>query len=89
MSKKVTPFARKADSKLGVGPFFRVIFSFSARKIFPATLAGVLLFYRYLKSLKVESRQISIIIFYNIEKNSKKYAKKVFTKIQTYAMLML
>ena len=39
-------------------------------------LAGVLLFYRYLKSLKVESRQISIIIFYNIEKNSKKYAKK-------------
>lgn len=96
MSKKVIPFARKADSKLGVGSFFRVIFSFSARKIFPATLAGaaftlqllelrvfcyrkvslVLLSYRYLKSLKVESRQISIIIFYNIEKNSKKYAKK-------------
>jgi hypothetical protein len=78
VSKKVTPFARKADSKLGVGSFFRVIFSFSARKIFPATLAGVLLFYRYLKSLKVESRQISIIIFYNIEKNSKKYAKNIY-----------
>ena len=49
----------------------------------------VLLSYRYLKSLKVESQQISIIIFYNIEKNSKRYAKKIFTKIQTYAMLML
>jgi hypothetical protein len=67
---------QKAGSTHGTGSFFRVIFSFSARKIFPATLAGVLLFYRYLKSLKVESRQISIIIFYNIEKNSKKYAKK-------------
>lgn len=67
---------QKAGSTHGTGLFFRVIFSFSARKIFPATLAGVLLFYRYLKSLKVESRQISIIIFYNIEKNSKKYAKK-------------
>lgn len=31
-----------------------------------------------LKSLKVESRQISIIIFYNIEKNSKKYAKNIY-----------
>ena len=78
MSKKVTPFARKADSKLGVGSFFRVIFSFSARKIFPATLAGVLLFYRYLKSLKVESRQISIIIFYNIEKIVKNMQKSIY-----------
>ena len=67
---------QKAGSTHGTGSFFRVMFSFSARKIFPSTLAGVLLFYRYLKSLKVESRQISIIIFYNIEKNSKKYAKK-------------
>lgn len=87
---------QKAGSTHGTGSFFRVIFNFSARKIFPATLAGaaftlqllelrvfcyrkvslVLLSYRYLKSLKVESRQISIIIFYNIEKNSKKYAKK-------------
>ena len=99
MSKKVTPFARKADSKLGVGSFFRVIFSFSVRKIFPATLAGaafysptvgatcffcyrkvslVLLFYRYLKSLKVESRQISIIIFYNIEKIVKNMQKSIY-----------
>lgn len=31
-----------------------------------------------LKSLKVEPRQISIIIFYNIEKNSKKYAKNIY-----------
>lgn len=69
---------QKAGSTHGTGSFFRVIFSFSARKIFPATLAGVLLFYRYLKSLKVESRQISIIIFYNIEKNSKKYAKNIY-----------
>lgn len=69
---------QKAGSTHGTGSFFRVIFSFSARKIFPATLAGVLLFYRYLKSLKVESRQISIIIFYNIEKNSKKYAKSIY-----------
>lgn len=38
----------------------------------------VLLSYRYLKSLKVESRQINIIIFYNIEKNSKKYAKNIY-----------
>ena len=38
----------------------------------------VLLSYRYLKSLKEESRQISIIIFYNIEKNSKKYAKNIY-----------
>jgi len=97
VSKKVTPFARKADSKLGVGSFFRVVFNFSVRRIFPATLSKhcfllsncwsyvffcyrkvslVLLSYRYLKSLKVESQQISIIIFYNIEKNSKKYAKK-------------
>lgn len=48
----------------------------------------VLLSYRYLKSLKVESRQISIIIFYNIEKIVKNM-QKIFTKIQTYAMLML
>lgn len=88
---------QKAGSMCGTGSFFRDVFNFSARKIFPAASAGaafhsptvgatcffcyrkvslVLLFYRYLKSLKVESRQISIIIFYNIEKNSKKYAKK-------------
>ena len=88
---------QKAGSMCGTGSFFRVIFNFSARRIFPATLSKhcfllsncwcyvffcyrkvslVLLSYRYLKSLKVESRQISIIIFYNIEKNSKKYAKK-------------
>lgn len=88
---------QKAGSSHGTGSFFRVIFNFSARRIFPATLSKhcfllsncwcyvlfcyrkvslVLLSYRYLKSLKVESRQISIIIFYNIEKNSKKYAKK-------------
>lgn len=101
---------QKAGSMCGTGSFFRDVFNFSARKIFPATLSKhcfllsncwsyvffcyrkvslVLLSYRYLKSLKVESQQISIIIFYNIEKNSKKYAKKIFTKIQTYAMLML
>ena len=67
---------QKAGSMCGTGSFFRDVFNFSARKIFPAASAGALLFYRYLKSLKVESRQISIIIFYNIEKNSKKYAKK-------------
>ncbi len=90
---------QKAGSTHGTGSFFRVIFNFSARKIFPAALADaafysptvgatcffcyrkvslVLLSYRYLKSLKVESRQISIIIFYNIEKNSKKYAKNIY-----------
>ena len=79
---------QKAGSTHGTGSFFRVIFNFSARKIFPATLAGVLLFYRYLKSLKVESRQISIIIFYNIEKIVKN-TQKIFTKIRTHAMLML
>lgn len=31
---------QKAGSMCGTGSFFRVIFSFSARKIFPATLAG-------------------------------------------------
>lgn len=106
---------QKAGSMCGTGSFFRVVFDFSVRSIFPAMLSKhcfllsncwsyvffcyrkvslVLLSYRYLKSLKVESQkvesqQISIIIFYNIEKNSKKYAKKIFTKIQTYAMLML
>lgn len=90
---------QKAGSSHGTGSFFRVIFNFSARRIFPATLSKhcfllsdcwsyvffcyrkvslVLLSYRYLKSLKVESRQISIIIFYNIEKNSKKYAKNIY-----------
>lgn len=89
---------QKAGSTHGTGSFFRVIFNFSARKIFPAALAAllftlqllelrvfcyrkvslVLLSYRYLKSLKEESRQISIIIFYNIEKNSKKYAKNIY-----------
>lgn len=90
---------RKAGSMCGTGSFFRDVFNFSARKIFPATLSKhcfllsncwcyvffcyrkvslVLLSYRYLKSLKVESRQISIIIFYNIEKNSKKYAKNIY-----------
>lgn len=90
---------QKAGSTHGTGSFFRVIFNFSARRIFPATLSKhcfllsncwcyvffcyrkvslVLLSYRYLKSLKVESRQISIIIFYNIEKNSKKYAKNIY-----------
>lgn len=54
-----------------------------SRLIFPCffcyrEVSLVLLFYRYLKSLKVESRQISIIIFYNIEKNSKKYAKSIY-----------
>ena len=106
---------QKAGFMCGTGSFFRVVFDFSVRSIFPAMLSKhcfllsncwsyvffcyrkvslVLLSYRYLKSLKVESQkvesqQISIIIFYNIEKNSKKYAKKIFTKIQTYAMLML
>lgn len=90
---------QKAGSMCGTGSFFRDVFNFSARKIFPATLSKhcfllsncwcyvffcyrkvslVLLSYRYLKSLKVESRQISIIIFYNIEKNSKKYAKNIY-----------
>ncbi len=90
---------QKAGSMCGTGSFFRVIFNFSVRKIFPAALADaafhsptvgatcffcyrkvslVLLSYRYLKSLKVESRQISIIIFYNIEKNSKKCAKNIY-----------
>lgn len=90
---------QKAGSMCGTGSFFRDVFNFSARRIFPATLSKhcfllsncwcyvffcyrkvslVLLFYRYLKSLKVESRQISIIIFYNIEKNSKKYAKNIY-----------
>ena len=93
---------QKAGSMCGTGSFFRVVFDFSVRSIFPAMLSKhcfllsncwsyvffcyrkvslVLLSYRYLKSLKVESQkvesqQISIIIFYNIEKNSKKYAKK-------------
>lgn len=88
---------QKAGSMCGTGSFFRVVFDFSVRRIFPAMLSKhcfllsncwsyvffcyrkvslVLLSYRYLKSLKVESQQISIIIFYNIEKNSKKYAKK-------------
>lgn len=100
---------QKAGSTHGTGSFFRVIFNFSARKIFPAALADaafysptvgatcffcyrkvslVLLSYRYLKSLKVESRQISIIIFYNIEKIVRN-TQKIFTKIQTHAMLML
>lgn len=90
---------QKAGSMCGTGSFFRDVFNFSARKIFPAALSKhcfllsncwcyvffcyrkvslVLLSYRYLKSLKVESRQISIIIFYNIEKNSKKYAKNIY-----------
>lgn len=90
---------QKVGSTHGTGSFFRVIFNFSARRIFPATLSKhcfllsncwcyvffcyrkvslVLLSYRYLKSLKEESRQISIIIFYNIEKNSKKYAKNIY-----------
>ena len=90
---------QKAGSTHGPGLFFRVIFNFSVRKIFPATLSKhcfllsncwcyvffcyrkvslVLLSYRYLKSLKVELRQISISIFYNIEKNSKKYAKNIY-----------
>lgn len=89
---------QKAGSMCGTGSFFRVVFDFSVRRIFPAMLSKhcfllsncwsyvffcyrkvslVLLSYRYLKSLKVELQQISIIIFYNIEKkNSKKYAKK-------------
>lgn len=90
---------QKAGSMCGTGSFFRDVFNFFARRIFPATLSKhcfllsncwcyvffcyrkvslVLLSYRYLKSLKVESRQISIIIFYNIEKNSKKYAKNIY-----------
>lgn len=90
---------QKAGSMCGTGSFFRDVFNFSVRRIFPATLSKhcfllsncwcyvffcyrkvslVLLSYRYLKSLKVESRQISIIIFYNIEKNSKKYAKNIY-----------
>lgn len=81
---------QKAGSMCGTSSFFRVVFNFSVRRIFPATLSKhcfllsncwsyvffcyrkvslVLLSYRYLKSLKVESQQISIIIFYNIEKN--------------------
>ena len=32
---------QKADSTHGIGSFFRVVFNFSARKIFPAALAGV------------------------------------------------
>ena len=82
---------QKAGSMCGTGPFFRVVFNFSATLSKHCFLLSncwsyvffcyrkvslVLLSYRYLKSLKVESRQISIIIFYNIEKNSKKYAKK-------------
>lgn len=90
---------QKAGSMCGTGSFFRVVFDFSVRRIFPAMLSKhcfllsncwsyvffcyrkvslVLLFYRYLKSLKVELQQISIIIFYNIEKNSKKYAKNIY-----------
>lgn len=90
---------QKAGSMCGTSSFFRDVFNFSVRRIFPATLSKhcfllsncwcyvffcyrkvslVLLSYRYLKSLKVESRQISIIIFYNIEKNSKKYAKNIY-----------
>ena len=109
-AKKWHLLHEKPTPSLESAHFFRVVFNFSVRRIFPATLSKhcfllsncwcyvffcyrkvslVLLSYRYLKSLKVESRQISIIIFYNIEKNSKKYAKKIFTKIQTYAMLML
>lgn len=100
---------QKAGSMCGTSSFFRVVFNFSVRRIFPATLSKycfllsncwsyvffcyrkvslVLLSYRYLKSLKEESRQISIIIFYNIEKIVKNM-QKIFTKIQTYAMLML
>lgn len=96
---------QKAGSMCGTGSFFRVVFDFSVRSIFPAMLSKhcfllsncwsyvffcyrkvslVLLSYRYLKSLKVESRQISIIIFYNIEKIVKNM-QKIFTKIHTRA----
>ena len=95
---------QKAGSMCGTGSFFRDVFNFSVRRIFPATLSKhcfllsdcwsyvfFLLSKSFssftflsiseiinLKSLKVESQQISIIIFYNIEKNSKKYAKNIY-----------
>lgn len=84
---------QKAGSMCGTGSFFRVVFNFSATLSKHCFLLSncwsyvffcyrkvslVLLSYRYLKSLKVESRQISIITFYNIEKNSKKCAKNIY-----------
>lgn len=84
---------QKAGSMCGTGSFFRVVLNFSATLSKHCFLLSdcwsyvffcyrkvslVLLSYRYLKSLKVESQQISIIIFYNIEKNSKKYAKNIY-----------
>lgn len=100
---------QKAGSTHGTGSFFRVIFNFSARKIFPAALADAAFYsptvgatcfllsksfssFTFLSISEVIKRRITTnkhYYFFTILKKIVKNMQKIFTKIQTYAMLML